>query len=250
MPLPHLELPTRKVPLAIKFDLYISERLFWMGIILLLIALPVFSANLINSDFRSLYFKPDTAASGRITQINKTGTKVMGETVYALYYSFTINGQTFKDVSYGSRNIDSTVTIEFKQDRPQISKIKGTRFSTIPVYILFFPLIFVGGGIFFIITIHRRIRLAIYLLKHGYVTQGQIIRTETVNTFIKQYEQYRFYFEFETFEKRKASSSCITGRIKKIAPHQTWVLYNLQDPSKAILVDALDGSAKNFIAKW
>lgn len=120
-----------------------------------------------------------------------------GPHIWEYAYTFQWEGQTYEGFSYktGGNRTGRTVTIEFKEDDPQTSRIQGMGRKPLGLFGLF-PILFPAVGLCFMIAGIRKGMKANRLLKNGITGTGKLISKERTNTRINKKTVYKLTFEF------------------------------------------------------
>ncbi len=138
--------------------------------------------------------------------------------------------------------IGTTITIEYPEEKPQYSRIKGMRrqvFGPAALFVVIFPII---GLLFIFFGIKKYLR-AIRLLKNGELTKGKLISKVPTNTKVDEQTAYKLTFrfkdkignEFDVLEKTHQTHLFEDDNEESL-------LYMPDNPEYAILIDSLPGS--------
>ncbi|MHB9105968.1 MAG: DUF3592 domain-containing protein [Armatimonadota bacterium] len=123
------------------------------------------------------FLGPLSTAQGTITQVRETGGIVLDQKVYAVDYTFTPpGGGPVKGTSYvrGGYRKTGAVTVEYRPDRPQTSRIRGLH-ATDAGWAALFVLIFPGVGLIIILVKFIPGLRALRLMRHGLPAVGTLV---------------------------------------------------------------------------
>lgn len=240
----------REVPIGLKIKLLIANIPFWFGMAFFVIGsvfLVVFSFNI---DFKSVLFFPNQNTQGVIVGKESTNCSVNKKKVQKYTYRFEVGHRKLIGYSYTSKDIDpyNSVEVEYESSNPQNSRIVGMRLAPFSFWMLLFILIFPTVGILFIVSTIRSGLEEIHLLTHGILAKGKVIESKKTNTSINKKTIHDITFEFEDQKGKIIKAHCSTAfpEILLDDVHENLV-YDPQNPEKAILIDTLGRSAKRFL---
>jgi len=184
---------------------------------------------------------------GVVSTIGDTSASENDTPVYANHYAFRVERleQDFHGISYttGQRFSEGErVTIEYVSSNPNISRIEGTRSGTFSPWVLclvgLFPLV---GIIFVTVSMWSGFK-ANRLLTHGRVALGTLIDKQPTSTRINNQTVYKLTFEFtaDNGQRYEAVARSHQPFVLEDEP-QEQLLYDPQNPRKAVLLDNLPG---------
>lgn len=202
------------------------------------------------TSFNGLYFvlsSPDTV-SGVVSAVEDTNASENDTLVYANHYTFRVERleAEYQGVSYttGQRfSVGETVTIEYLDSNPDISRIQDTRSGIFSPWVLLivgiFPLI---GLVFIIISLALGFK-ANYLLAYGKVASGILRSKQPTNTQVNGRTVYKLTFEFfdDFGEVHKATAKSHAPALLE-DEFEEQVLYHPKNPAYAVMVDNLPGA--------
>jgi len=246
----NLAAPPRSVPWPLRGQVFFGgffSQFGWLWFGFTMIFVWVFGSM---TSLSGLYFtlgSPDTV-SGVVSAIEDTNASENDIPVYANYYTFRVERleAEYQGVSYttGQRfSVGETVTVEYLNSNPDISRIQDTRGGIFSPWVLcfigIFPLI---GLIFIIISLVSGFK-ANYLLSHGKVGLGVLRSKQPTNTRINGRTVYKLTFEFtDDFGNsyKATANNHITDLLEDESKEQ--LLYDPKNPSYAVMLDNLPGS--------
>lgn len=241
--------PPRPVPWPIRAQAMfggVFSQFGWLWLGFTMIFLWLFGGM---TSFNGLFFlvsNVDTA-QGVVSTIGDTGASENETPVYANHYAFRVERleQDFHGISYTTGQTFSEgerVTIEYLSNNPDISRIQGARSGTFSPWVLCFVGIFPLIGIIFVAVSLVSGFKANRLLTHGRVALGTLINKEPTNTRINNQTVYKLTFEFtaDTGQRYEATARSHQPYALEDEP-QEQLLYDPQNPKKAVLLDSLPG---------
>ncbi|MHB9132964.1 MAG: DUF3592 domain-containing protein [Armatimonadota bacterium] len=156
-----------------------------------------------------------------------------GTPIYAVEYEFTPAGDThtLRNVSYilGEYTFSTggTVLVEYRPNRPSISRIQGMRqeqFGPEVVFVTLFPLV----GLAFITPGLSKGLFRIKLLVRGMPGRGQLVSVESTNTEVNDRPVMKMTFECLGLDGRT-----YTGTVCTHKPKESWVAFDkVQHPER------------------
>lgn len=187
-------------------------------------------------------------AEGMVLRVEETNATVNETPVYAYTYAFRVESleKEFQGASYSTgRQFEPgwTVTIEYVQSNPEISRIHGMRQAIFGPWVLCVVFIFPLIGLVFIIVGWRNGFKANRLLANGQIAWGQLKAKEPTSTTVNNQPVYKLTFEFQTDD-----GGVYEVAAKTHVPHlledevEEQLLYDPHRPAYAVLLDQLPGS--------
>jgi hypothetical protein len=180
---------------------------------------------------------PMQHAQGAVIRSHKTGAEENDTPIYAITYEFTpansserisgISYTTGEDLSAGT-----TVTVEYKANNPQISRIQGMRtaeFGSFVLIALLFPLI----GLIFIIGRIRYGLRAIAMMMNGQPAVSSLVSLAETNVKENKRRVYRATFRFTALDGKTYSATVNTTN-----PEDAWWSFRDGAPTDAPRPDA------------
>lgn len=246
----------RNIPFGMKFKVIFGHFMMIFGISfggIGLLFLIIFGSM---TDFDSIKFnKNSPTVIGEIINIEPTNSYVNNIQVIKYYYKFNVNSKEYSGESYstGGMFVDKVVTIEYVENKPEISRIQGTRNGAFEIWVLLIILPFVIIGFTFIIIRIKNGLKAVKLLEYGEIAFGKLIEKTPTGTQINNQTVYKLTFEFQ------ANDGMVYRAIGKT--HKTYnledeefekLVYDVNNPQKAVMIDELPRNVKMFFQdfKW
>ncbi|MCD4824453.1 MAG: DUF3592 domain-containing protein [Phycisphaerae bacterium] len=245
--------PPRDVPLLVRGNVLFGGYLSLFGWVFFGFGMFFVWAFVGNVDYSVVHFQGQLAtAEGTVTHceessFSKDNSNTSENTpIYANHYTFTdSDGRERSDVSYASGEQlepGKSVTLEFPQGKPELSRIKGMRRSPMSLWnmiVLIFPLV----GLVFIVIGLRKGRKAVHLLTYGVQGEGVLIDMQPTRTQINNQTVYKLTFEFVADDGQTYKAVAKTHQTDELEDEETErLLYDPADPSCAVMMDALPGS--------
>jgi len=249
--------PPRFIPLSLKTYLLFGGFLNQFGWFFFGFGMIFFWIFALNSDITSWFyfrnnievtrgavlFSEDTGASVGGSR-SRTGRYSRGTPIVAIHYSFKVNNRSYNGVSYATGEYlapKTSVTIEYKKDNPNISRIKGMRtkiFGPGPIFVIIFPII----GLCFIFAGLKRGIKSIDLLQSGRVAKARFVSKKPTNMKVNKQPVYELTFEFEDNFGKKHHYKTKTHILESILDEEfEQLVYSPYNPEYACLIDELPG---------
>lgn len=232
----------RNIGLGIKLKVFLSGFNVFFGGIFFFIGMfstIVFMSQMSLKDIRFSENSPTT--KGTITNISGTSNYVNEKQVYKYSYNYKVNSIEYQGESFkiGYQKIEE-VEIEYLESNHSVSRIKGMKTSSFPLWIIGFLLIFpIVGAAIMLIGVRKNIKY-IRILSIGRVTFGVFSHMETTGASVNKQPVFRMFFNYVTHDNVSAQAYGETYQIYKLQDEQIEPLvYNPSNPSEAIMIDAL-----------
>jgi hypothetical protein len=242
--------PPRHVPLPVRLKVLFGGFLNQFGWVFFGFGFIFVWAFTLQADLTSWYvFRGELAATeGTIIESRETNMRVNETRVYEHKYSFIgADGLEYTGACYktgGSLRNGQKVTIEYKQDNPETSRVKGMRRGVIGLFGLM-PIIFPVIGLCFIIAGIRKGVKACHLLRHGEQTTGELISKDRTGTKVNDEPVYKLTFEFAASDGTVNQAVAKTHRpeVLEDEEHEP-LLYDPSRPEYAVMLDDLPGNPR------
>jgi len=242
--------PPRYVPLGVRLKVLLGGFLNQFGWVFFGFGLIFVWVFTLRADLTSWYiFRGELAiAEGTIVKSTETNMKVNETRVFEHEYSFKgADGLEYNGASYetggGLRN-GQKVAIEYKQNSPDTSRIKGMRRGIIGLFGLM-PVIFPLIGLCFIIAGVRKGVKACHLLRDGEQTTGKFTSKDRTGAKVNNQPVYKLTFEFAASDGMVHQAVAKTHRPEVLEDEEQEPL--LYDPSRteyAVMLDDLPGNPR------
>lgn len=187
-------------------------------------------------------------AKGVITGTSATNFSENNQVVYEVHFKFRENnGETLENYSF---SVDppaegDEVIIEYNPANPYYSRVQGLRFSQAPIwisFILIFPLI----GLIFVLINMAKGAATIGLIRKGLLTSGVLKSKSKTAMRVNNQPVYKLTFEFQARDGRRYSCDAKTNYPANLEDEERErILYNPDNPDKAVLVDSLPLNLKS-----
>lgn len=243
----------RRVPLPVRCHMAFGGALNQMGWALFAFGMCFFWGFFVNCEAISwLSFRgPLNTTAATITRSEKTnasegGSKSRpGTPIYANHYSFVQDRKEYTGCSYATgRALSSgqSVNIEYSPGNPEISRIQGMRsrmFGAGASMVVIFPI----AGLGLMLPGYFLGKKAKRLLECGQLAEAALQDKQPTNTSINKQRVYKLRFEFTASDGRKYPATTRTHQPAKLEDEATeQVIYDPNDPQRALLVDAMPGA--------
>jgi Protein of unknown function (DUF3592) len=238
---------SRRVPLALKINILlgsVTALIGWIFVSIGMIFVLVFGSMIDFEEYFYLNYNTLTV-SGKVLNVEATSMEVNDRDVYSIEYEFYApDGRKYGGTSYTTYQIPNPgteVDIEYANQKPHISRIKGLTRSAMPIWVLFvaiFPLIGFALAIPSLISGWKSIRL----LQYGQLTFGKLLRTEPTNVLINDQPVIKYIFQYQNDLGQTFETSARTHEGYLLQDDtQEKLFYNPSRPEQASLVDHLPG---------
>ncbi len=243
----------RSISFFLKMNIVFGNVYALLGIIFFLMG-SVFALIFgVNSDldFSHSFEKDPANTKAMIVAVSGTGSEVNERPVLKYTFKFIANNKEYISDSYSNEPQSlfekDSVLIEYNSTDPSVSRIKNMIKAPFPAWVFFITLIFPSIGVWLLIYTLYRGKKNISLVRNGYLTTGKVIDKIPTNTRINNRVVYEMVFEYTSTDGilRKASTKThIPERVQDEEKEK--LLFNLDKPDEAILVDALPRAVKKF----
>lgn len=138
-------------------------------------------------------------------------------------------------------------TIEYNEEKPEHSMIRGMRTAEFPIWVVLLVLIFPFIGICFLISNFISAKKNLNILTNGILTTGKFISKTATSTKINNQPVYKVTFEFMDAQKTPRRAEVKTHHPHKLQDEaQEPVVYLPEQPEKAVMLDVLPKIVRRF----
>ncbi len=218
-----------------------------IGWIVLAVGL-VFSALFVgNSEIVTFVrFQGDIVTSeGRVTGVRESSASENEAPVMEISFAFHADGKELNASSYAMNapfDVGDAVPIEFLRRDPAQARMVGARmrpFGRTVALVLIFPLV----AIFLLSRTLRKSLGTPRLLRHGTLSYARLVSKKATSGSVNEQTVYDLTFRFATSGGQEQQITCQTHEVDKLEDEANEpVLYDRNNPSRAVLVDELPGS--------
>ncbi|MBL4849318.1 MAG: DUF3592 domain-containing protein [Planctomycetes bacterium] len=189
--------------------------------------------------------KPEEV-SGRIKASAGTSVEVNERPVVAFEFTFTDGSGVKREATSYSQQSEMpagrTVSVEYLASDPDTARIVGMRLATFPVWIVLLMGAFPCVGVLLIMRGLRRGLENRRLLRSGRLALGKLLSREATNVSINEQPVMELTFAFVDHEGRSQRLRHKTHLIDALVDDdEERLLYDPQDPTRAVLLDDLPG---------
>jgi len=197
------------------------------------------------ADFSAWKFKENSPVTkATITNISLTNSRENRRYIYAYEYEFVDNkGAKQTGTSYGFQGryqVGDETTVVFLADKPSYSRIEDLRkepFGAAVLFVVIFPCIGVGFVVASVFSGLKNLKI----LQYGVVNYGKYVRSEATNTKINGRRVMKLFFEMEVGGKTYTVTASSHQPEHLMDEEKEMLFYLPQEPTKAVLKDALPG---------
>lgn len=241
----------REIPFSLRLAVFFGQVQVPIGLAFCLVGLIAGSIFSSQSDWSTFSFKGnEPKTKGVITLVEPTNSSENHQKIYRYAFSFAVNGKSVSGESYlpGSPSVSrgDTVPVEYLPAEPAKARIEGMRSApfeaAFTLVFLIQPFVGIGMLLFGI----SRARKNIYLLRNGILTYGEVTAKEPTSSRINKQRVYLVHFLFKV-NAAEHRASVRTHRLSDVLDEKKEALvYDAQNPEKAVLLDALPKAVKRF----
>ncbi len=246
------ELP-RQLPLNLKLSVWFANIFFLFGFVFTLMGGITAGIILSKADLKSFVLSDNFTknATGTITDVKDCNSSENKHTIYRFDYTFTTEkgsnytGHSFS-TSTGLQKGDEA-TIEYDEEKPEHSMIKGMRTAEFPIWVVLLVLIFPFIGICFLISNFVKAKKNLNILTNGILTTGKFISKTATSTKINNQTVYKVTFEFIDAQKTPRRAEVKTHHPHKLQDEaQEPVVYLPEQTENAVMLDVLPKIVRRF----
>lgn len=184
-------------------------------------------------------------AEGKVLKTEYTNWSIDEESVVRWLYTFDYQGKKYLGTSYTIEKTampEQSVTVEFSADSPEHSRIEGFNEAITPWWVTIIVMIFPMLGLLFIYLSVKHVPKTISLLRNGILTYADYVDKEKTNLIVNDSQVYKLRFGFEDDRGDSHYVFALSHQIDDLMDDpQEAVIYNPQQPAKALVLDNLPG---------
>jgi hypothetical protein len=245
----------RTIPFGIMFKIWMGNPLSIIGFFFFIMGLPF---ALIFIPFSTL-FSPsfsdeDPVTPGIIVEVIPTNSYINDVRVFEYKYKYKLkSGPVYYGTGYStgeSKNMEEEVFIQYKEDKPELSKALDLRESAFGGGIGLLTLIFPGIGLVMLFFSTRKAIRHINILRIGNLAEGKFLFKEPTNVQINNQTVYALTFEFTASDNKSYQVIAKTHHFHRLEDEAfEKLVYDPGNPQNAVLLDELPGGIKNYFLK-
>jgi hypothetical protein len=183
--------------------------------------------------------------------ISGTSSYVNEQQVYKYSYKYKVEEKEYEGISYkvGYEKLDE-VEVQYLESNHSISRISGMKISSFPIWVMFFLLIFpTVGAVIMLLGIRKNLKY-LRILSIGKVAFGVYSHMENTGASVNKQPVVRIFFNYVTHDNINAQAYGETYQTYKLQDEQAEPLvYNPNNPSEAIMIDALPAIVRKTLQK-
>lgn len=250
--LSNFDLP-RTISVGLKLKIFFGNPIAVIGIVFFLFGsiFPIVFGSM--ADFKSAFtFKEtDPSVNGIVVSKEETASKENKKRIYDYAYEYQINCKSYTGHSYAKdQDIEKgdSVIIQYVPNDIALSRIQNMRAAPFSFWILPLTGIFPFIGLIFLIFSLRSAKKNIYLVQNGILTKGKVVRKEPTSTKVNNQTVYKVFFQFKTQDGNWQEAFVKSHKLHNLGDEaEEPVVYDSQDPSSAVLLDALPKKIRPLI---
>jgi len=191
--------------------------------------------------------------AGVLSKTEATNSSENKKTIFKYDYVFVgLDGKEYTGISYSTGYIGlavgDTVPVTYTINRPSSSNIEGMRAGLFPGWTILLTLIFPFVGLIMVVIMFRKGKKNLNLVQNGMLTKGKVTGREPTNVKINNRTVYKIFFEFKAGDGSLQKSVVRTHFPERVLDEaEERLVFDVNNPSQAILVDALPKSVKKFL---
>ena len=212
----------------------------WLFILALIVLYVSFNMRVRDSAADLYAFRNSPTTGAVIAWTGYAGLEINERDVYAVEFNYQVDGITYTGQSFATRSLPAAgkvVSVEYNKYQPQISRMKGTKYSKWGM-VAFIP--FGIGMILFSITSYRWRTTARWwnLMKEGMITESVLESMQETGTEVNDKPVMKLTFCFEDQWGKIQQYVVKTTKYGDITDEETeLILYNRENPKSAMLID-------------
>lgn len=244
----------RTISIGLKISIFFKNPIALIGTIFFLFGMifPIVFGSM--ADFKSAFsFRDnDPVIRGAVIDKSATSSSENKQRIYDYKYQYSINGKTYYGHSFSTsyeKESGDTVNVLYVAKQPELSRIEGMRAAPFGIWILAFTSIFPIIGLIFVIVSLRKAKSNIYLVKNGILTYGKVTRKEPTNTKVNNNTVYKVFFQYKSQDGNIQEAMNRSHLTYNLGDEENEPLvYDSQNPSKAVLLDTLPKKIRRIIS--
>lgn len=238
---------TEARPLAagIRRALFFSAPLAWIGVIFTLFGCVMLAVFASASDFRSafVFSDSDPRTTGELIARHATHSSANKRRIHEYVYHYQVDGRRYEGRSFDTDNgaaAGAAVTVQYAARDPASSRLEGMGLAPFGMHVALLVAVFPAIGLGMLYFAVRRYRKYSYLVQHGVLTTGKVVRKEPTNTKINQQTVYRVFFQYKSGDGVLREAWVSTHQTDRLGDErQEPLVYDPERPDEAVLLDAM-----------
>ncbi|GEM_PF-5107408 len=242
----------KQLPIFEKFAIYLNGYFGIAAVVIILIGSLIANNFLKDIDFNEMIYLNDDAAigKGKITDVFESNISSYDESVYGYEYVFYSPEGQYDRVSFSTSYLfekGAEVDIEYYKERPEINRIKGMT-NNPEGYLVLFSLLPLAVGIVWIMVNIIRGNRKLSIIRRGVLTDGNLVDKKDTLTEINGQKVYRYIFKYTDNSGKEYRVKTSTNNTEKLEDElKEKIIYNSENPRKALVVDNLPWTVPNYI---
>jgi hypothetical protein len=241
--------PPRAVPLSLRLVVLFGGSRNQFGWMLLGFGLIFVWAFTLHADFTSplLFLMGTRETRGVVRAVRASNASENEQRIYEIHYAYIDHlGRQHLGVSYATHSPQqgADVTVEYLSSAPEISRVEGMRRKPFGFFAAF-PILFPMIGLGFLSSGLRHGLKADRLLAQGRVAFGELTSTVPTGASVNNRPVMKLTYNFTAADGEEWEATAESHEVDDLTDEaQEPLLYDPEDPSRAVLLDDLPGSAR------
>jgi hypothetical protein len=246
---------TRPLSNRIKRAIFFSAPLTWIGVLFALFGTVMLVLFASASDFKSpfVFSNADPRVEGQLIARNPTRASSNKRRIYEYVYQYQVDsgkyeGRSFDtDIGVAEGN---AVTVQYVARDPATSRLEGMGLAPFGMEVALMVAIFPGIGLLMLYFALRRYRRYSYLVQHGVLTTGKVVRKEPTSTRINGHTVYSVFYRYKSRDGVLREARISTHETDKLGDEeQEPLVYDPDRPDEAVLLDAMPSTIRQLLTE-
>ncbi|HEU4778168.1 MAG TPA: DUF3592 domain-containing protein [Telluria sp.] len=244
---------TRALSGSVKRAIFFSAPLAWIGLIFTLFGAAMLAVFGSASDLTSSFVFSDhnPRAQGRLIAKVASSASSNRRRIYEYVYRYEVNAIAFTGTSFDIDNgalPGSPVTVQHLAHDPATSRLEGMKKAPFGLHVALLVSIFPLVGLVMLYFGARRYRTYRYLVEHGVLTTGKVVRKEPTSTKINEQTVYDVFFQYRSSDGVLREACVSTHKSDNLGDEaQEPLVYDAARPDQAVLLDAMPPAIRRLV---
>ncbi len=238
---------------SIKRAIFFSTPLAWLGLAFTLFGGVMFGIFASASDFSSafIFSSHNPRVEGALIAKGASSASSNKRRIYEYAYRYQVGASTFEGTSFDTDNgavPGSPVTVQYLARNPATSRLEGMDKAPFGLHVALAVAIFPAAGLVMLGRAIRRYRKYRYLVQHGVLTTGKVVRKEPTITKINGKLVYDVYFRYRSADGVVREACVSTHQTDNLGDEaQEPLVYDAALPDQAVLLDAMPPAIRRLV---
>lgn len=238
---------------SIKRAIFFSTPLAWMGLGFTLFGGAMFGLFASASDFSSafVFSSHNPRVEGVLIAKAASGASSNKRRIYEYAYRYQVGGGEFGGTSFDTDNgavPGSAVTVQYLARDPTTSRLEGMDKAPFGPHVALMVAIFPATGLAMLYFAGKRYRKYRYLVQHGVLTTGKVVRKEPTITKVNGKLVYEVFFRYRSGDGVLREACVSTHQTDNLGDEaQEPLVYDAARPGQAVLLDAMPPAIRRLV---